>query len=137
MNLREFLALPHLFGWGGVVGDDCTTWCASWVLDQIGTDPAASLRGTYSTELGAHRVIQRAGGLVALIDSKLLPLGFTRTDAPAVGDIGVVRAAITNGRPADVAAINFSKTWAMLSPGRVVARRADLVAAWRFPDAAR
>ncbi|WP_438748415.1 DUF6950 family protein [Pararhizobium sp. O133] len=131
MELREFLALPHLFEWGGVVGDDCTTWCASWVRERIGIDPAASLRGTYSTELGAHRILKQAGGLVAFIDSHLLPLGFARTDTPSVGDIGVVR---PDGQPTEIAAINFSKTWAMLSPGRVVAKRAELVTAWRFPS---
>jgi hypothetical protein len=135
MDLREFLALPHLFAWGGVVGDDCTTWCASWVRERLGVDPAAALRGTYSTEAGAHRVIQRAGGLVALIDAHLAPLGFTRTETPSVGDIGVVRAAsFSDGATVEIAAINFSKTWAMLSPGRVVAKKADFVAAWRFPE---
>lgn len=135
MELREFLALPHLFGWGGAVGDDCTTWCASWVYRRIGTDPAAGYRGTYSSALGAHRLIKAAGGLVALIDGSLTPLGFTRTDTPSPGDIGVVRAAsFEDQAETEIAAINFSKTWAMLSPGRVVAKKAAMVAAWRFPE---
>lgn len=132
MELREFLALPHRFRWGGVAGDDCTTWCASWVLDQIGIDPAAQLRGTYRDEVGAHLILNNAGGLVAFMDGHLRPLGFQRTDTPHPGDIGVVRVDGTQ-----VSAINFSRTWAMLSPGRVVAKKAEIVAAWRFPDAAR
>jgi hypothetical protein len=135
MDLREFLALPHLFGWGGVVGDDCTTWCASWVRERMGVDPAAALRGTYTNEFGAHRVIYLAGGLVALIGDRLSPLGFTRTDTPADGDICVVRAASFDGNTvSEISAIKFGPLWAMLSPGRVVAKKADLVAAWRFPE---
>ncbi|MCV9965713.1 hypothetical protein OIU34_27975 [Pararhizobium sp. BT-229] len=132
MELRDFLALPHRFRWGGVDGDDCMTWCASWIRECIGVDPAAAVRGTYSTEEGAHRLLASRGGLVAYADSQLLPLGFTRTDSPKVGDVGVVSTTTPTGTTQS-AAINFSKTWAMLSPGRVVAKRADLVAAWRFP----
>ncbi len=138
MDLREFLALPHLFGWGGVVGDDCTTWCASWVRERTGIDPAAALRGTYSTEIGAHRLIARAGGLVALVEPTLLPIGLVRTDEPTDGDVAIVRAASFDGTTvSEISAIKFGPLWAMLSPGRVVAKKADLVAAWRFPHAAR
>lgn len=135
MNLREFLALPHLFGWGGVVGDDCTTWCGRWVFERIGIDPAAAFRGTYSTQEEAQLLIKRAGGLVALVEPTLTPLGFVRTDDPREGDIAVVRAPSFDGASVtEMAAINFSKTWAMLSPGRVVAKKAEIVTAWRFPE---
>ncbi|MFA1625235.1 hypothetical protein ACDY96_21335 [Rhizobium mongolense] len=53
MNIHEFLALPHRFLWGGMGGDDCVMFCASWVADQTGIDPAAHVRGTYGDEEGA------------------------------------------------------------------------------------
>lgn len=131
MTLHEFLTLPHRFRWGGMGGDDCTTWCASWIRERIGSDPAATLRGTYRDEEGAHRILIAAGGIVPFMASHLLPLGFAPTDAPAPGDLGVVRVA---GTSADIAAINFGPLWAMLSPGRVVAKKAEIVTAWRFPE---
>lgn len=135
MDLREFLALPHLFGWGGVVGDDCTTWCASWVQRRTGIDPAAAYRGTYSSPAGAHRLVKSAGSLVALVEPTLLPLGLVRTDGPSDGDVGIVRAAsFDGGTISEISAIKFGPLWAMLSPARVVAKKAELVAAWRFPE---
>lgn len=45
MTLHEFLALDHRFQWGGVNGEDCMTFAASWVCSQIGID-------AYSDEAG-------------------------------------------------------------------------------------
>lgn len=43
MNIKGFLSLPHRFRWGGVGGDDCMTFAASWMLHAVGVDPAAGL----------------------------------------------------------------------------------------------
>lgn len=133
MTLHEFLMHPHRFQWGGTSGDDCTMFCATWVYHLTGIDPARDLRGTYSDARGAHRILARAGGIVAFADERLLPLGFTRTDEPQDGDLGVVEAPI--GMEEDTAlvgAIRFGPLWAVLSPGGVVARKLDHVAAWRL-----
>jgi hypothetical protein len=133
MTLREFLALPHRFRWGGVGGDDCTTFCASWIEEFTGIDPIARLRGTYSTGDGAARLIAEAGGLIALAAGRIEPLGWRLTDSPADGDVGVILA--PSGLDQDVkqiAAVRFGPLWATLGPRGVVAKKADFVAAWRL-----
>ncbi|WP_210268658.1 DUF6950 family protein [Rhizobium rhizogenes] len=132
MTLHEFLVLPHRFRWGGVGGDDCTTFCATWVDEQIGIDPAERLRGTYRDEAGAHKILVAAGGLVSFIDAHLTPFCYLRVSDPTDGDIGVVMApAGVGGDLREVAAIRFGPMWAILSPGRVVTRKLDFIAAWR------
>lgn len=51
------------FEWGKC---DCVLWVADFVRLALGFDPAADLRGRYSTSFGARREIIRAGGLLAL-----------------------------------------------------------------------
>lgn len=132
MNLHEFLALPHRFRWGGVGGDDCTTFCATWVDEQIGMDPAERLRGTYRDADGAHAILEEAGGLVAFIDAHLTPFCYERVNDPTDGDIGVVLAPVGLGDEIkEVAAIRFGPLWVILGPGGVVAKKTEFIAAWR------
>ncbi|MCR6498408.1 hypothetical protein MUO32_05120 [Shinella sp. CPCC 101442] len=137
MDIKSFLSLPHRFRWGGAVGDDCMTFCATWIAERSGIDPASDLRGSYSTRAGANAIMTIAGGAVAFMDGRLLPIGATRTDAPEDGDVGLVR--MLAGDDAgevvvtDVGAIRFGPLWASISPAGVIARRAEMVAAWRVP----
>lgn len=138
MDIKGFLSLPHRFRWGGVGGDDCKTFPATWMLYAVGIDPAADLRGTYSTRAKAHAILNAAGGSLAFMDGKLAPHGCRRVDTPQDGDIGLVRM-LAGEHPDDVAvaevgAIRFGPLWASISPGGVIARRAEMVAAWRFPE---
>ena len=131
MTLHEFLRLPHRFVWGGVGGDDCTTFCARWIEAVMGVDPAASFRGTYSDAEGAGRLLAGAGGLVAFADRHL---GLARTDDPQTGDVGVIVApSALDGEFKHIAAIRFGPLWATLSQAGVRARKAEFVAAWRIP----
>ncbi|RDL51794.1 hypothetical protein BLJAPNOD_02935 [Ensifer sp. M14] len=133
MTLQEFAALPHRFRWGGMGGDDCTTFCATWLQESIGIDPAASYRGTYSTAKGAHDILTRAGGVVAFAAKTLEPLGFKRVQNPQDGDVGVVKAiAGMDGTISEICAIKFGPLWMMLGPSGVVAKQMNHVAAWRF-----
>jgi hypothetical protein len=133
MTLREFLALPHRFRWGGTGGDDCTTFCASWVAEQIGTDPAEQLRGTYRDEEGAHALLDASGGLVPFMASHLEPLGFVRTDTPTDGDVGVIATLVGFGEHIkEIAAVRFGPLWATLGRRGVVAKKADFIASWRL-----
>ncbi len=135
MTLQKFMALPHRFRWGGTGGDDCTTFCASWVVEQIGIDPAERLRGTYRTEEGAHALLEAAGGLVPFMAAHLEPIGFERTDDPQTGDIGAILAPIGLGNETkEVGAIRFGPLWLVLSPGGVVGKKSDFVAAWRLSN---
>ncbi|MDX0424528.1 hypothetical protein GOC88_16860 [Sinorhizobium medicae] len=134
MTLHEFLALPHRFRWGGVGGDDCTTFCARWVEENIGEDPADDFRGSYGTAEEAQRIIDAHGGLVALFAHQVEPLGLKRVQQPGTGDIGILhgQSAIVEGNVL-IGAIRFGPLWAVLTPGRVVAKAAEHVAAWRLP----
>lgn len=131
MTLHDFLRLPHRFAWGGVGGDDCTTFCARWIECLTGADPAANFRGAYSTQEEAEAILAAAGGLVAFADRHL---GLVRTDDPQPGDVGVIVApSALDGEFKHIAAIRFGPLWATLSPAGVRARKADFVAAWRVP----
>lgn len=133
MTLHDFIALPHRFRWGGVGGDDCTTFCATWIDHATGIDPADGLRGTYRDADGANALVSQAGGLVAFLDGKLLPLGHARTDDPQDGDIGVVVAPVGVGEGAKyVSAIRFGPLWLVLAPSGVASKKLDHVAAWRL-----
>lgn len=48
------------FAWGS---RDCALTACDWIKALTGIDPAADLRGTYSTALGAARVMKERGGL--------------------------------------------------------------------------
>jgi hypothetical protein len=141
MTLREFLHLSHRFRWGGdgvcregIIPNDCTTFCASWVREQTGVDPARDLRGLYRTGEQAAAIVAAAGGLVAFMGGRLEPMGFVRIDSPADGDIGVIVAPTgMDGDVKEVGAVRFGPLWATLGPVGIVARRADSIAAWRAP----
>lgn len=73
------------FAWGS---HDCCLWAADAVQAVTGRDPAARWRGTYSSEVGAFRIVLALGGLPmigALCGSEILP-GLAIT-----GDIGTVK----------------------------------------------
>lgn len=137
MDIKGYLSQPHRFRWGGVAGDDCMTFCAGWILAQTGIDIAEDLRGTYSTRSGAHAVMAASGGPLLFMGKRLACIPAQRTSAPQDGDIGLVRM-IVGERPGDavvaeIGAIRFGPLWASISPAGVIARRAEMVAAWRLP----
>lgn len=105
-------------------------WLADWVAVQCGTDPAAGWRGSYTTPLGATRIIKSRGGLVAHLEGCLAPLGIERTDEPSRGDIAVVRAA--EGQRGAIVLGSTVALVPLLKPGIVVRPRsvAPVIAAW-------
>jgi hypothetical protein len=62
------------FEWGV---NDCCLFAADWVALATGKDPAAELRGTYSTALSAQRIVADAGSLAQLVEEALVRDGFT------------------------------------------------------------
>lgn len=136
MNLQEFRTLPIGFCWGGIGGDDCTTWLASRILHRTGIDPAAGLRGTYRTAEQAHAILEAAGGLVAFVAAHVEPLGFVRLPAgaePQDDDIGVIAAPDGIGGRA-VGAIRFGPLWMLLGPAGAIAKKSKHIAAWRLVE---
>lgn len=92
MRLDDFLeqmaARPFIDG-----TFDCALTLADWAMAATGCpDPAAHLRGRYSTSLGRERLLRRLGGLEAVIADCAARAGLVGTDTPRRGDIGLVRA---------------------------------------------
>lgn len=146
MTLQDFLTLEHRFRWGGsgrpdkdgVIPNDCTTFCATWVENMTGTDPAEGLRETYRTAEDAQAILNASGGIIPFMAGKLEPMGFRRVQRPTAGDVGVISAlAGMDGASKDIGAICFGWTkhgglWAALAPSGVAVKRVDFKAAWRL-----
>lgn len=73
-----------------MAGEDCTTFPATRVQGLTGLDPAAGLRGTYTTLEEANAIVSAAGGMERFVASRLEPLGFKRIQQPNVDDVGIV-----------------------------------------------
>jgi hypothetical protein len=136
MNIHQFLRRPHRFRWGGVGGDDCMTFPATWAQESTGVDPAAALRGTYRTREEAHRILASYGGAEAFMEHHLLAIGATRTAHPETGDIGLI-VAVTDVAGAivrtEIGAIRFGPLWACIHRAGIHASPAQFIAAWRLP----
>jgi hypothetical protein len=70
------------FAWGA---NDCCLFAADWVARATGRDPAAHYRGTYSTGIGAQRIIDKAGGILEL--ARELGLETTQIGLARRGDV--------------------------------------------------
>lgn len=109
------------FAWGS---SDCCMFAADAVLACSGVDPAAAVRGTYSTQDGADVVLSQMGGLEAvgaLAGPSVPPL------CAQTGDVGLV----SDGEK-ELLAICLGPYWATPGPtglGALPLRSARL--AWR------
>lgn len=65
--------------------NDCALWAASLWHEITGRDPAADLRGTYSTAFECRRIVMAAGGLENLC--RRLMAGETEGDGDGIGVI--------------------------------------------------
>ena len=137
MDIHHFLALPHQFRWGGVGGDDCFTFPASWVQRLTGIDPAEEFRGTYRTREEAHQIIDVFGGPLALAEHQLAAVSAKRVQNPETGDVGLIKA-MTGETIGDqietlIGAVRFGPLWACIHPAGIRATPAEFIAAWRLP----
>ena len=73
--IEERRAAP--FAWGL---NDCCLFASDWVELCTGVDPAAELRGKYSTALGAARILKQHGGVRGIMRNIAEPLGIKRID---------------------------------------------------------
>jgi hypothetical protein len=99
---------------------------ADWCLAVRGVDPAASLRGRYTTALGAMRHVRRLGGFEAMARSLMAGCGFSTTEAPGPGDVGLVNHPVVG----PVFAIRCSLGWAVKSPDGVAVDEYPIMVAW-------
>lgn len=106
---------------------DCAMTIANWWRVKHGVDPAADLRGTYFDEAGCLVVVERNGGMQALVGERAHRVGALPTLEPGPGDIGVIRV-----HGLDFGAIlGPTRRWHVKSPRGVAAYRCAFLAAWR------
>lgn len=127
-RLADFLAslARRKWEWGKT---DCLMILADWFIVKRGFDPVAGWRGTYSTERECLAILQREGGIVALVD-KVCQGICERTDTPKAGDIAVVLAPWKAGA---ICVNETERAVLTVDKGLVIARNEilPLVAAWK------
>lgn len=86
--------------------NDCALFAATWVQMVAGQDPAADVRGIYSTEDEADDLIEQLGGFEVLVPARLelvgiAPVWFAGGMNARMGDIllGSLPTGHTDGRP--------------------------------------
>lgn len=126
MKIEAYIVQPRKWLWSYC---DCTTFCADWVVEATGKDPAADLRGTYHTAEEAEAILQAHGGAQGLVDAKLRPLGFMRALKPTDGAIGIVRTAtgfdVDGMAVKEIPAIKFGPLWAVMSARGPMVKQLD------------
>lgn len=111
------------FVWGEC---DCSLAMADWCRARRGVDPAASLRGRYSTAAGAMRHVLSLGGFEVMARSLMAGCGFETTCHPRSGDVGLVEHPLVG----PVFAIRCALGWAVKSPEGVAVDDYPTVVAW-------
>ena len=123
--------LGYTFEWG--VRDCCLAPC-EWVVERTGKDPAADLRGMYSSAIECQRVTGFFTDPIALLQPRLSEIGLDRTDCPSHGDFGVIRVA-DGGRMHPMGALYVGDgLWGVLAQqGAAIIPAIEMVAVWRVP----
>lgn len=111
---------------------NCLLLLADWIVRKRGVDPGAAWRGLCADGDEAFGVTSKAGGVVALVEQAVEPLGIKRAAIPQRGDIAVVEDPIA-GRMGAIVMGSAGQTFALLMPGGLLIGRFGmaLVQAWR------
>lgn len=134
--LRQAARKP--WAWGRC---DCFLFFLDWVERVTGIDPMADTRGTYDTERQARRILQRAGGPIKFVQSKLAPLGLPMTARPQAGDVGLVQVPLKPWRdrmimvPAGAICVRPG-LWAVKAKDAMTYADHPQLAAWALPAVA-
>jgi Domain of unknown function (DUF6950) len=107
---------------------DCGLFLADWCVDLCGVDPAANMRGRYST-LEEALAISKSKNLVAMFHKLLRRVGVRRTIEPRCGDLAVIEL----GEKLR-GAIVTSRGFAVVAEGGGISRplKPRLMFAWSF-----
>ncbi len=81
-------ATPHIWG-----ASDCSLLIADWAMANGYADPAAHLRGQYSTEAECRGLLASLGGLGAVVGACAASIGLTPLYEPEFGCVAVIGAA--------------------------------------------
>lgn len=137
-DLGAFLdrAAATPFAWGV---HDCALLLADWAQVLTGVDPAAHLRGRYATRRGCARVLQRGGGIVAVVGDCAARAGFdpVAPECIGAGDVGVVQVVTADGAAWTGAVALDGHRWAVASERGLVIGPAPVAAAWSFAPTSR
>ena len=130
-RLNGFLdrAFQTPFAWGKF---DCILFLADWSGEIGAGDPAAAHRGRYSGEIGARRIIRRAGTLESLVGLNFEPLGWTRTEVSRSGAVARVQA-VNEAGPLQVGALRAGDRWAVLAKTGLLFADFTPLAIWEHP----
>lgn len=117
------------FEWGT---HDCCLMAADMIYAITADDPAASFRGTYSTEAEAAELIASHGSLKKLVQSIATPRGWISTK-PALarrGDLVMFTSPVTN-QPALGICLGRDSVFPSASGGLGFVNTTECSAAWR------
>lgn len=136
MDVIEFAQSKRRWAWGGIGGEDCSTFVGTWFATRSGQDPAASFRGTYDSREGAEAIIQEWGGIERLLAAHFEPLGGKRVQQVLDGDIGLV--STPAGIEGDIRmkllpAIKWGPLWTLMGPRGAMTKALPFTGiAWRI-----
>ncbi|MFP5078661.1 DUF6950 family protein [Rhizobium sp. YIM 134829] len=112
------------FRWGE---KDCALVIADWWAANHGGDPAAHLRGAYSSDEDCQALLREVGGLARLVRRIAVAAGAARSAGDRPGDFAVIR----YGNRHLGAIRSASGRWVVKSQDGVIAiKNAKVVAAW-------
>lgn len=110
------------FAWG--LGSDCTAACAAFYALH-GTSPLKGCQDSYSTALGAARILTKAGGYLAWCKATFdLP----ETQDPKAGDLALIKSADQFG--AALAICIQSGEYASKTEAGMAISKTDILGAW-------
>lgn len=69
---------------------DCCLYLAAWAIWLGHRDPAEHLRGAYHDEAGYRAIIEREGGVVAVVSGCVSRIGGRLVSEPSIGSVGIV-----------------------------------------------
>lgn len=107
---------------------DCCLFLAAWAIWLGYPDPAEHLRGTYDSDEGFRAIVERAGGVVAVVSPCAIRIGGKRIQRPSCGDIGVI--GNTKDLRCQFGAIFDGDRWLIRTPDGIRSVAAQPLAAW-------
>ena len=110
---------------------DCVMMAADWIKSRGHADPAAPYRGRYKTELGCARLLSKAGGVLAMMQSGAARIGLQITDTPEPGDVGCILVITPSGRPSEAGALFDGRLWVTIGRAGIFAASVKPLRVWR------
>jgi hypothetical protein len=126
-ELRQFLrdSSARKFDW---VTCNCGFWVCEWIEMMTGEDPVADTRGRFKTTSGFVRHVASSGGNEAFSRQVAKRARLVETDAPILGDVGLV----ATGDGATMAIKVDAERWACKTSYGIAIGPFEQITAWRL-----